>query len=35
MAYTILRFGTYNGKELTPDEEWGYQDKDRDELGVL
>jgi hypothetical protein len=35
MAYTIIRFGTYNGKELNSDEEWGYQDKNRDELGVL
>jgi hypothetical protein len=33
MAYTILRYGTYNGRELREDEEWGYQDKHKDELG--
>ena len=26
MVYTVLRFGIYNGPELQPDEEWGYQD---------
>jgi hypothetical protein len=32
MVYSILRYGTYTGRELGPDEEWGYQDKDSDEL---
>jgi hypothetical protein len=27
MAYTILRFGKYDGRELRENEEWGYQDK--------
>lgn len=35
MAYTILKFGTYNGHELEENEEWGYQDKNKDELGVF
>ncbi|MBI1780276.1 MAG: hypothetical protein HYR66_02760 [Sphingobacteriales bacterium] len=35
MVYTILRFGKYNGKELDDKEEWGYQDKKRDELGMF
>ena len=24
VAYTIIRFGTYRGKEFNTDEEWGY-----------
>jgi len=35
MAYTIIRFGTYNGKEFDKNEEWGYQDKNKNNLGVL
>jgi len=35
VAYTIIRYGKYDGKELAEDEEWGYQDKDKDELGVF
>ena len=35
MGYTILRYGAYNGKELAEDEEWGYQDKDRKDLGTF
>ena len=34
LVYTVLRFGTYTGKELD-EEEWGYQDKSKDELWVL
>jgi len=34
LAYTVLRFGVYEGKELD-EEEWGYQDKSKDELWVL
>jgi len=34
LAYTILRFGVYEGKDLD-EEEWGYQDKTKDELWVL
>lgn len=26
MVYTILKFGTYSGKELKDNEEWGYED---------
>jgi len=35
MAYTIIRYAPYNGKDLKEDEEWGYADKDKDELGVF
>jgi lipopolysaccharide export LptBFGC system permease protein LptF len=35
MAYTILKHGKYNGKELADKEEWGYQDKNRDQLGMF
>jgi hypothetical protein len=34
LVYAVLRFGTYVGKDLD-EEEWGYQDKNKDELGVL
>ncbi len=35
MAYTILRYAPYNGKDLAEGEEWGYADKGKDELGVF
>jgi len=35
LAYTIIRFGVYNGEEFNTDEEWGYQDKSKEELDVL
>ena len=34
MVYTVLKHGKYNGPELG-DEEFGYQDKSKDELGVF
>lgn len=27
MAYTILKYAPYNGRELKENEEWGYGDK--------
>jgi len=35
MIYSVLRFGTYTGKTLEEDEEWGYADKEKKELGVF
>lgn len=35
MVYTVLRYGKYEGKELSSDEEWGYQDKMKDDLGTF
>jgi hypothetical protein len=35
LAYTIIRFGSYKGKEFSTDEEWGYQDKTREELDIV
>ena len=35
MAYMIVRYGQYTGSELKPDEEWGYEDKDRSKLGLF
>ena len=35
MAYTILRYAPFNGRELKEDEEWGYQDKNKDDLGTF
>lgn len=35
MAYTIIRFGKYNGMDLKEGEEWGYADKSRDSLGIF
>lgn len=34
MVYTILKYGKYNGKGLGNDE-FGYQDKNKDDLGVF
>jgi sensor histidine kinase YesM len=33
MAYTILRHAEYNGRDLYEDEEWGYADKRKEDLG--
>jgi hypothetical protein len=27
LAYSIIRYGTYDGSELKDDEHWGYQDR--------
>jgi hypothetical protein len=35
MAYAILRYATYKGKELGNDEEWGYADRNKDDLGIF
>ena len=29
MIYSVIRFGKYNGRELSEDEEWGYADKEK------
>ena len=34
MAYSIIRFGEYHGKDLL-NEEWGYQDRNKEDLGVF
>ena len=34
MVFTVLKNGKYNGPELE-DEEFGYQDKGKDELGMF
>ncbi|MEJ8843224.1 hypothetical protein WG954_12615 [Lacibacter sp. H375] len=30
LAYSILRYGHYNGKDLKDNEHWGYQDRSID-----
>ena len=35
MAYQILTNAVYNGHELGPDEEFGYEDADKTQLGVF
>lgn len=35
MAYTILRYGEFKGKELEENEEWGYSDKDKQSLNTF
>ena len=35
MVYSVLRYGKYNGKPLEEDEEWGYADKEKKDLGVF
>jgi len=32
MAYCILRYDKFEGRELAEDEEWRYADKNKDEL---
>lgn len=32
---TVIRHGIYHGKELADKEEWGYQDKGKEELWIL
>jgi hypothetical protein len=34
MAYVVLKYGKYDGPELGNDE-FGYQDKDKDDLGIF
>lgn len=35
LVYTVLRHGKYDGKELQEDEEWGYEDKKKEDLGMF
>ena len=35
VVYNVIRHGKYEGRELDPDEEWGYADKKKEELGVF
>ena len=35
LVYTILRFGKYKGKEFDTGEEWGYQDRIKQDLDIL
>ena len=35
LAYTIVRYGKFDGKPLQDDEEWGYSDRDKDSLGMF
>jgi hypothetical protein len=35
MAYRIIRYDTYTGKDLKEDEEWGYCDKKKEELNIF
>lgn len=35
MAYRVIRYDTYRGKELEENEEWGYTDKNKDELKMF
>ncbi len=35
MAYRVIRYDTYQGKELEENEEWGYTDKNKDELRMF
>ena len=33
LAYSVIRYGKYTGKELKENQEWGYEDRNRDEIG--
>jgi hypothetical protein len=35
LAYSILKHGKYNGRDLHKDEEWGYCDKDKSKLDTF
>jgi len=35
LMYTVIRLGVYHGRDLRADEEWGYQDKSKNELDVF
>jgi hypothetical protein len=35
VAYVIIRFGIFTGRELEYDEEWVYSDKNKEELGLM
>ena len=35
LAYTIIRFGVFQGEELNVDEEWGYQDRNKEDLDMF
>ena len=35
IVYSILKHGKFEGKELEDQEEWGYTDKDKNELGIF
>jgi len=35
LVYTIIRFGKYKGKEFGTGEEWGYQDRTKQDLDIL
>jgi hypothetical protein len=32
MAYTIIRYAPFDGRELDENEEWGYSDRSREDL---
>lgn len=35
MVYRIIRYDKYTGRELNEEEEWGYADKNKEELNVF
>jgi len=35
LVYTIIRFGKNKGKEFDTGEEWGYQDRTKQDLDIL
>lgn len=35
IAISILRYGKFEGTELDEQEEWGYSDKDKNDLGTF
>lgn len=35
MVFVVIRHGVYAGHELSDQEEWGYQDRNKEELGMF
>lgn len=34
VVYSVIRYGSYSGKELVEEEEWGYEDADKETPGT-
>lgn len=35
MVYLILKYGVYSSRELEDGEEWGYEDRKKEDLGIF
>jgi hypothetical protein len=35
LVFIVLKYGKYSGNDLNEGEEWGYADRDKDQLGTF